>query len=172
MATILHDSDCSVHNEPAMPNGPCDCGADNIERQTAALRQIADMGDYLLLDIWRKRFYRLLRQGSALLILCGIAFGVLLISECQGAWGANRSLEIRDENQGDYLLLDISGISALREPLCGVRSAEGDRPLWFGISFGTGSTAQPALTSRDISSASFLIGRNGFSDLLPREALA
>ncbi len=20
-----HDSDCSTHNEPAMPNGPCDC---------------------------------------------------------------------------------------------------------------------------------------------------
>lgn len=23
----LHTSDCAVHNEPAMPNGPCDCGA-------------------------------------------------------------------------------------------------------------------------------------------------
>lgn len=22
-----HASDCAVHNEPAMPNGPCDCGA-------------------------------------------------------------------------------------------------------------------------------------------------
>jgi len=22
-----HDSDCAVHNEPAIPNGPCDCGA-------------------------------------------------------------------------------------------------------------------------------------------------
>ena len=21
-----HSSDCAVHNEPAMPNGPCDCG--------------------------------------------------------------------------------------------------------------------------------------------------
>lgn len=21
-----HASDCAVHNEPAMPNGPCDCG--------------------------------------------------------------------------------------------------------------------------------------------------
>lgn len=20
-----HDSDCATHNEPAMPNGPCDC---------------------------------------------------------------------------------------------------------------------------------------------------
>lgn len=22
----LHKSDCAVHNEPAYPNGPCDCG--------------------------------------------------------------------------------------------------------------------------------------------------
>jgi len=22
---IVHDSDCAVHNMPAMPNGPCDC---------------------------------------------------------------------------------------------------------------------------------------------------
>lgn len=25
--TVIHDSDCSVHNEPAYPAGPCDCGA-------------------------------------------------------------------------------------------------------------------------------------------------
>lgn len=24
---IQHRSDCQVHNEPAYPNGPCDCGA-------------------------------------------------------------------------------------------------------------------------------------------------
>lgn len=24
---VLHKSDCSVHNMPAYPNGPCDCGA-------------------------------------------------------------------------------------------------------------------------------------------------
>ena len=24
---ITHASDCAVHNMPAMPNGPCDCGA-------------------------------------------------------------------------------------------------------------------------------------------------
>ncbi|WP_418219853.1 hypothetical protein [Burkholderia metallica] len=23
----IHASDCAVHNEPAYPNGPCDCGA-------------------------------------------------------------------------------------------------------------------------------------------------
>lgn len=23
----VHASDCAVHNEPAMPNGPCNCGA-------------------------------------------------------------------------------------------------------------------------------------------------
>lgn len=25
-AVVVHDSDCAVHNEPAYPNGPCDCG--------------------------------------------------------------------------------------------------------------------------------------------------
>jgi len=24
---IQHDSDCAQHNEPAYPNGPCDCSA-------------------------------------------------------------------------------------------------------------------------------------------------
>lgn len=30
MATILHDSDCAVHNAPAAPTTPCDCGADDV----------------------------------------------------------------------------------------------------------------------------------------------
>ena len=25
-----HRSDCAVHNEPAFPNGPCDCGAESF----------------------------------------------------------------------------------------------------------------------------------------------
>lgn len=25
---VIHDSDCAVHNEPAYPAGPCDCGAE------------------------------------------------------------------------------------------------------------------------------------------------
>ncbi len=29
--TMRHASDCAVHNMPAYPNGPCDCGA--IERR-------------------------------------------------------------------------------------------------------------------------------------------
>lgn len=27
-ATIQHASSCAVHNAPALPNGPCDCGAE------------------------------------------------------------------------------------------------------------------------------------------------
>jgi len=26
---LLHNSDCTVHNEPALPKGKCDCGAVN-----------------------------------------------------------------------------------------------------------------------------------------------
>lgn len=34
---INHDSDCSVHNDPAMPKGKCDCGAQaRHERRYAA----------------------------------------------------------------------------------------------------------------------------------------
>lgn len=31
MVTVLHNSDCAVHNEPVYPNGPCDCGADHLK---------------------------------------------------------------------------------------------------------------------------------------------
>lgn len=30
MALILHDSDCARHNAPALPVGPCDCGAEDV----------------------------------------------------------------------------------------------------------------------------------------------
>ena len=26
-SSMIHSSDCAVYNEPAYPNGPCDCGA-------------------------------------------------------------------------------------------------------------------------------------------------
>ena len=26
-----HKSDCATHNQPALPNGPCDCGADILK---------------------------------------------------------------------------------------------------------------------------------------------
>lgn len=30
MERLIHDSDCAMHNMPAYPNGPCDCGARHI----------------------------------------------------------------------------------------------------------------------------------------------
>jgi hypothetical protein len=44
----LHDSDCAVHNEPAYPNGPCDCilsqptSADDADKKLAI-----DLLDYM-----------------------------------------------------------------------------------------------------------------------------
>lgn len=44
---VIHASDCSVHNEPAYPNGPCDCGAcphvgdQQIEHSVACLYEYA-----------------------------------------------------------------------------------------------------------------------------------
>ncbi|UPT53172.1 hypothetical protein [Synechococcus phage Ssp-JY42] len=34
--TPRHASDCAVHNEPAMPNGPCDCGAATFPAEISA----------------------------------------------------------------------------------------------------------------------------------------
>lgn len=39
---VIHASDCAVHNEPAMPNGPCTCGVltriRDIERELQGVR--------------------------------------------------------------------------------------------------------------------------------------
>lgn len=42
--TAGHDSDCAVHNEPAMPNGPCDCGylGRLLATQVTALESVKD----------------------------------------------------------------------------------------------------------------------------------
>lgn len=52
MATeIIHDSDCAVHNEPALPAGPCDCEAGRLakmcEGMTAHESEIARSWDVL-----------------------------------------------------------------------------------------------------------------------------
>lgn len=31
--SLIHDSDCAVHNEPAYPAGPCNCGAELTARR-------------------------------------------------------------------------------------------------------------------------------------------
>lgn len=46
MDKIQHRSDCALHNEPAMPAGPCDCGADlqlRIRDLELGMRTIAEM---------------------------------------------------------------------------------------------------------------------------------
>ncbi len=42
-----HASDCAVHNEPALPKGPCDCGASKITRDQIidALSPCYEIGD-------------------------------------------------------------------------------------------------------------------------------
>ena len=42
MSTILHDSDCAIHNAPALPPGPCDCGVADIERQAATIASLRE----------------------------------------------------------------------------------------------------------------------------------
>jgi hypothetical protein len=36
---VVHDSDCAMHNMPAMPNGECDCSALELQRYIGADRQ-------------------------------------------------------------------------------------------------------------------------------------
>lgn len=44
---ITHASDCAVHNEPAMPKGPCDCGAcrDDDGAYLSAIREVSKLKD-------------------------------------------------------------------------------------------------------------------------------
>lgn len=34
-----HDSGCATHNEPAYPNGPCDCSAKQREQQDSDVKE-------------------------------------------------------------------------------------------------------------------------------------
>lgn len=40
-----HASDCALHNEPALPIGPCDCGAmgDRLAKLEAFFREVAEL---------------------------------------------------------------------------------------------------------------------------------
>ncbi len=44
---MSHTSDCAVHNEPAMPAGPCDCAA----RPAAWIRLAKSDGRYAEIDV-------------------------------------------------------------------------------------------------------------------------
>jgi hypothetical protein len=35
--TVPHDSDCAVHNEPATPNGDCDCRGESLRDKEVIL---------------------------------------------------------------------------------------------------------------------------------------
>ena len=52
--TVLHKTDCAVHNEPAMPKGECDCGArvsifqlahDLIEKEESQMHIVRTLGN-------------------------------------------------------------------------------------------------------------------------------
>ncbi len=45
---LLHASDCAACNMPAMPNGPCDCGAEYAHRQLGTITNVHRLqGDLL-----------------------------------------------------------------------------------------------------------------------------
>lgn len=42
---VIHASDCAVHNEPAMPIGPCTCGANGEpDMDYMAIHKLRDLG--------------------------------------------------------------------------------------------------------------------------------
>jgi hypothetical protein len=74
---VKHDSDCAVHNMPAEPNGPCNCGAapyaGGLEAFVVAARRVAgyltakEPIDYIRDgEAWnaRARFLQLLKQAE------------------------------------------------------------------------------------------------------------
>jgi hypothetical protein len=46
-----HQSDCAVHNEPAMPNGECNCGAPSLPASTRPIAGSPDLLEALRLFI-------------------------------------------------------------------------------------------------------------------------
>lgn len=67
-AKVMHDSDCAVHNEPAYPAGPCDCGAE-AKAQRRYLRFLYLRACIRLARLRNKFRYRLalvcLKHGKA-----------------------------------------------------------------------------------------------------------
>ena len=56
---VLHNADCAVHNEPAMPNGPCNCGSlAKAERRYGAWLSLLVCNFALR---WRNKFRRWMR---------------------------------------------------------------------------------------------------------------
>lgn len=57
--TITHASDCAVHNEPAMPAGPCDCGAlpmtptEGLARECEAAAKETTMREQIVAEIMK-----------------------------------------------------------------------------------------------------------------------
>lgn len=51
MITVRHSSDCAVHNLPATPPGPCDCGADvgnRIVQLVGKLKHLSERGSVII----------------------------------------------------------------------------------------------------------------------------
>lgn len=53
-----HDSDCAVHNAPALPVGPCDCSLANAEPQAQAEPVAFDADDLPRYDVQDGRMAR------------------------------------------------------------------------------------------------------------------
>ena len=88
---IQHDSDCAVHNDPALPPGPCDCGAQaKYERR------------------WLAYLYQ---RGCTHLARRRIAFGTWLGRRfCQARTDATRALCLTC-----YRLLFVDVLSAVND---------------------------------------------------------
>jgi len=50
---LSHSSDCSTHNMPAYPNGPCDCGVQDIIDMANHGRHIHGAGKVVDIDTCR-----------------------------------------------------------------------------------------------------------------------
>lgn len=59
----LHTSNCAMHNMPALPNGPCDCGEQlRVERRYVAWLVCLACNE---VGRWKRRFLRVMRNLSA-----------------------------------------------------------------------------------------------------------
>lgn len=62
MSRLLHSSDCALHNAPAFPATPCDCGAGQVPRIVRHMKSILTTHEKTPVKIGREDARTILRE--------------------------------------------------------------------------------------------------------------
>lgn len=132
-----HKSDCAVHNAPAAPKGPCDCGASPSPREGdgATARPWRLDNDAPGQDAQLSSVY----GADGTLVIAGEGDGWMTPFSCSENGKANARLVIEAVNQHASLLARVErlegALSLCLDELRHICSV-GDRPITRGIALG------------------------------------